>query len=495
MQANEGAMPSLNDVISSENNVSPNQVSYQKITTTQTYQPSGQTTNYSYSRRAEEQPGTTTKVTRKIVTSGEPETETTSYYSKKVTTTKTTTRGGQGPITQTNVTRYSNTNTTGGNRNQINSTNTYSRPGAQTTKTTTTTTSQYNKYGQNNPSSNTNTSSQMYRGNQRNVNPPKVIGNSQSYSGNRFQPKRPEASPSNKKARSPDPGSLRRKTINRGKPVENIQITHIIFTSRPTDFHMTEDLDLENLNKDPIQISKADHARLQKSGKVFTKCSCDGVEIAKPKKINLKGSTTIYQHARGIGMTNDRKENINPMFYSSEIKKMDPINTKKEMEKLENVETFRSSGKVYNSTTNIKKPSTSASKTSTYNRGSMNNNTSQNRNYNAGSTSNTYNRGGTTSNTYNRGGTTSSNTNTYNRGGANRSSSNAYNRGGMSNSIKTTTSTVYRGNNMGGGDGQIIKETNTKVQMGSRSQYNPTKTNTYTSTERKVYNQKNFFNK
>ena len=395
MQANEGAMPSLNDVISSENNVSPNQVSYQKITTTQTYQPSGQTTNYSYSRRAEEQPGTTTKVTRKIVTSGEPETETTSYYSKKVTTTKTTTRGGQGPITQTNVTRYSNTNTTGGNRNQINSTNTYSRPGAQTTKTTTTTTSQYNKYGQNNPSSNTNTSSQMYRGNQRNVNPPKVIGNSQSYSGNRFQPKRPEASPSNKKARSPDPGSLRRKTINRGKPVENIQITHIIFTSRPTDFHMTEDLDLENLNKDPIQISKADHARLQKSGKVFTKCSCDGVEIAQPKKVNLKGNTTIYQHARGIGMTNDRKENINPDFYSSEIKKLDPIYKQKEKEKVEIVETFRSTGKVYKnppSTTNA------ATKSTTYNRGSK---YTQNQNNRSGATNN---RGGMSSTTNTRGG-------------------------------------------------------------------------------------------
>ena len=395
MQANEGAMPSLNDVISSENNVSPNQVSYQKITTTQTYQPSGQTTNYSYSRRAEEQPGTTTKVTRKIVTSGEPETETTSYYSKKVTTTKTTTRGGQGPITQTNVTRYSNTNTTGGNRNQINSTNTYSRPGAQTTKTTTTTTSQYNKYGQNNPSSNTNTSSQMYRGNQRNVNPPKVIGNSQSYSGNRFQPKRPEASPSNKKARSPDPGSLRRKTINRGKPVENIQITHIIFTSRPTDFHMTEDLDLENLNKDPIQISKADHARLQKSGKVFTKCSCDGVEIAQPKKVNLKGNTTIYQHARGIGMTNDRKENINPDFYSSEIKKLDPIYKQKEKEKVEIVENFRSTGKVYKnppSTTNA------ATKSTTYNRGSK---YTQNQNNRSGATNN---RGGMSSTTNTRGG-------------------------------------------------------------------------------------------
>lgn len=90
--------------------------------------------------------------------------------------------------------------------------------------------------------------------------------------------------------------------------------------------------------------------KLQKSGKVTTTCSCDGVDT-RPKKVNLKGDTIIYQHARGIGMTNDRKENINPMFYSSEIKKLDPIYKKKDQEKLENVETFRSNGKVYNNST------------------------------------------------------------------------------------------------------------------------------------------------
>ena len=45
-------------------------------------------------------------------------------------------------------------------------------------------------------------------------------------------------------------------------------------------------------------------------------------------------------------MTNDTKENINPTFYSSEIKKLDPIYKEKDKEKIEYVETFRSSGKV-----------------------------------------------------------------------------------------------------------------------------------------------------
>ena len=42
------------------------------------------------------------------------------------------------------------------------------------------------------------------------------------------------------------------------------------------------------------------------------------------------------------------KENINPMFYSSEIKKLKAINRGKDKEKLENIETFRSYGKQYN---------------------------------------------------------------------------------------------------------------------------------------------------
>ena len=318
MQSNEEihvAMPSLNDMITSDG------------------QDVGQT-NYSYSRKVQdggnskittivEEPETTKVTTRKVVTSQQPMTES-SYYSKKVTTkttTTTSTRGNEGHSTQTSTTRYSNTGSSGVNRNQANS---YTRPGGQTTKTTTTTTTtttaQRGQYGQGQRNPSTNTTSQVYRGNQRTVQPPTKIGNSQSFSGNRYQPKRPETNQSYKqKARSPEPGSLKRKTINRGDPVENVQITHIIFTSRPADFHITEELNLDNLKSAPIKITQAERAKLQRSGKVTASCSCDGVEIAQPKKVNLKGNTTIYQHARGIGMTNDRKENINPDFYSSEI--------------------------------------------------------------------------------------------------------------------------------------------------------------------------------
>ena len=464
MQANgetQDPMPSLNDIISSGNNQEPNQVSYSY---SRTVQQEGNPPSSTTTTNIREEPNSTTKVVRKVVTSQQPATEQT-FYSKKVTTktttTTTTTRGNQGPSTQTN-TRYSNVNS-GGNRNQ--SSSTYTRPSPQAASKTTPTTTR----GQNGQPS-----SQVYRGNQNKVTTqPRVIGNSQSFAGNKYQPRRPEQPQSYKpKARSPEPGSIKRKTINRGDPVQNVQITHIIYTSVPADFHITEELNLDNLNTAPIQISKADRAKLQKSGKVSATCSCDGVEIAQPKKVNLKGNTTHYQHARGIGMTNDRKENINPMFYSSEIKKLDPIYKQKDKEKIENVESFRSSGKVYNTQPS---PNKTTTKTSTYNRSS---NYKPNQNYSRGGATSTSNRGGMASSMSYRG-----------------ASSNMNSRGGMGSTVKTTT-TVYRGSNMGaGGDGEIIKETNTKVSMGSRSNKNQSQPTVTTTHERKVYNQKNFFNK
>lgn len=437
MKSNEGRMQSLNDIISPGNDGKSNQVTYTKTTTTRNSQPMGQSSTYSYTRTSQANPTQSQTITQRVVRTEEP--AQTSYTTKTVTTKKvttTTTRGGQSSSTQMNVSKYSNTGSTGGNRNQ------------------TTTTTSYNRSGQNTSSPNNN--SQVYRGNQRNVKAPTKIGNTSSYSANKYQPKQPQTNSYNNKSRSPEPGSLKRKTINRGNPTENVQITHIIYTSRPTDFHITEELDLENLNSQPIKISKSDRARLQKSGKVTTTCSCDGVEIAQPKPVNLQGTTTIYQHAQGIGMTNDKSKDINPMFYSSEIKKLKPINRGKDKEKLENIETFRSYGKQYNTVASTSNSKYNA-KSSTY-RGGMNNSSSQKKSYASGASNNTYNRGG------------------------------------MGSSVKTT-STVYRGSNVGGGDGEIIKETNTKVQMGSRSQYNQTKPTTYTTSERKVYNQKSFFNK
>ena len=81
--------------------------------------------------------------------------------------------------------------------------------------------------------------------------------------------------------------------------------------------------------------------------KVKVTCSCDNVKIKNPKKADLSGIITHYQHAQGIGMTDDRKENMNPQFYTSEIKALKPIIFKRKEPLIEILE-FRSTDRGYN---------------------------------------------------------------------------------------------------------------------------------------------------
>ena len=94
-----------------------------------------------------------------------------------------------------------------------------------------------------------------------------------------------------------------------------------------------------------------------------------------------------------------------------------------------------------------------------------------------------------------------------NRGGANRvaTGSSMYNRGATGSSMNNrgttgrairTTNNYNRGSNMeSGGDGEIIKETKTTVKVGNRSYKNQSQPKTYTTSQREVYSQKNFFKK
>lgn len=522
MQVNEenqdqiqgGALPSLNDIISPTAEINPNQVTLQNTETKETFQPDGQiknsyitttktfgvngiaqeipqeteeiheiykkdegeNTKFEQTVKIQEEPESTTKIVKRVIQTEKPTTET-SYYEKKVikTTTTTTTRTGELPSTQNS--RYVNTTTTtsnvirnNANRGGITTTNAYSRPTPPTRGTiekntylrnydsvkNPVTNQTNNRYGVQN-SSYSNASSSRNR-NDRIPQTQKRVISSQSYIGNKNQPKRPETSTYNRQTRSPEQNE-RRKTINRGNPVKNIQITHIICSSKPQDFHITENLNTESLQTDPIEISKADRVKLQKSGKTSWTTSVQ--DNIKPIVTNLKGKTTVFQHARGIGMTNEKKENINPMFYSSEIRKLEPIVKEKEKEKVEYL-TFRNSG---------------SSKTNYINNTS---NTARN-NYNS-------NRGNNYSYNQQQKKNYSSNTNT------NYSVNN--NRGSKVSTIRTNQ-TYTRGNYSGSGkDGEIVKETRTKVQMGNRSQYrnneNPTSTVTM---EKRVYNSNNFFNK
>ena len=372
------------------------------------------------------------------------------YVTKRVVTT--TTKVGQ-PAQNT---RYSNASSTNPqNLNKINTTK-YSRPSIQTT-------SSNNRPVNSTNNRSINTNNQVVRNYQKPTNQnqqPSRVQNSQSYSGNRNQPKRPEVSLNKPRSTSPNPGSEKRRTINRGKPIENVQITHIIYSSRPLEFHITEDLNMDNLNSQPISISEEKRNDLQKSGKIVVTCSCDNIDIKKPKEVDLNGTLTHYQHAQGIGMTDDKKENINPQFYSSEIKSLEPLSFGKGEPHIEILE-FRSGGKNYNTAKKAAKPSTKPVVISTTNR-NVNSYTPRK---------------------------------SYNNPTQLKNNSSANNRGGLSGVKTTTTSSNYRGNINTGSGGQIIKETTTQVKMGSRSQYqNPSQPKVTTSTERKVYNQNNFLN-
>ena len=134
---------------------------------------------------------------------------------------------------------------------------------------------------------------------------------------------------------------IKRKTIIRGEETKNVQITHIICSSKPSKFHITEKLSMKNIKTNPIQISKTYRETTQERNlKSSYSSSCQ--DNIKHNILNLKGKTTIYQHARGIGMTNDKKGNINPLFYNCEIKKLEPIKKDRNKEKVEYIENFRS---------------------------------------------------------------------------------------------------------------------------------------------------------
>ena len=177
----------------------------------------------------------------------------------------------------------------------------------------------------------------------KNNTPNKLLSSTNNYMSNKLHLKKIElpSNPTSQRSQSPDINSIRRKTINRGEEIKNVQITHIICTNKSNNknpnFHITEKLSTQNINSKPLKITTEERAKLKKGGKSTYKSSC-----TEPTLIpNLKGKTTVYQHARGIGMTNDRR-NSNSTYYTSDIKKLEPI-VKKEKERLEHVENFRSS--------------------------------------------------------------------------------------------------------------------------------------------------------
>jgi len=453
-------LPSLSDIISPHKEIEPNKIPITEINLKEEQEnnnipaeeintPTQIITKTTTSSKVVEQPPVV-KITRKIITSTQPPTDT--YVSRKIITT--TTRGDDPNKTQN--TRYNNTGSTYIPKvTQVKTTTgtSYTRPNVKSTMTVSN--NRYVNPNNTNINHNQNQNQNQTYKNYNQKNQPSRIQGSQSYSGNRNQPRRPEVSSSHyqPRAKSPAPGTIKRKTIVRGSPIENIQITHIIYSSRPLEFHILEKLNTENLDKDLIQISEKDRNNLQKSGKVEVSCSCDKITLKKPAPVNLDGKLTHYQHAQGIGMTDAKLDKINPKFYTTEIRILEPI--------LFNKVEFRSQGKKDNTTRTVKKVETKPVINYSSNRGTNN-----------------Y----TPSRTYN-------NTTQLKNASVN-------NNRGVGSTVKVSTSSNYKGNAGTGSGGGIIKETTTKVQMGSRSQFNSqNKPITTTTTERKVYNQNNLFKK
>ena len=409
-EINNDAMPSLNQIISPDSEINQNQVSYQQTTRYETFEPNEQT-SYSYKvekveedintdSKIEEENEPTIKMANRII-KAEKSKEGTTIYEKKVNTNAYSKDGNVTSSTSANETvitrsfNLSNENNLIRNQNQIQNKNVYNRvPPQKRIKNTQikrykpknvlpTTNISRNKALNGNTNINSNIDSNinsLFRNNNNNPNnriyiqngryiksnfnnniqfqnnslvssqrQNKSLNSSQSFVSNKIELKKPDILSFNiKRSHSPDTEAIKRKTITRGQEIKNVQITHVICSSKPADFHITEKLETNNIDSNPIQITQRDRENLKKSGISSFRSSCQ--ENVKPKTQNLKGKTTVYQHARGIGMTNDRGGNINPLFYSSEIKKLEPIIKQKEKVKVEIIENFRSNMKNSNNT-------------------------------------------------------------------------------------------------------------------------------------------------
>ena len=307
-QTHQGNLPSLNDIISETKEVEPNTLIISEEKPQEIIYSgniSSQRGNVNQSSTINEPQGPSSiKITRKIVTS-QPVTETHVTKTKVITT---TTRGGMPTTTKTtNYNNIASNNISSVNKTKTTTTptttNNYTRPKITSTVT-------YNKVGTNNINPNINNKGPVYNKNQvgNYKNPQSRVQNSHS-----SQPQKKVISTTkyNPRPVSSSDANIRRITIVRGEPIENIEITHIIYSIRPIEFHIREKLDLSNLSTPCIQITEEERNNLQKTGKVEARFSsnCDNM---KPEPVNLKGKLTHYQHAQSIGMTDDKNPYINP---------------------------------------------------------------------------------------------------------------------------------------------------------------------------------------
>ena len=139
---------------------------------------------------------------------------------------------------------------------------------------------------------------------------------------------------------------VKRKTIVRGGPYKNIQITHIYVSTKPNldkyNFHIIENLSRVELEKKPLDLSNI-KSRIKKNEKAKStyKSSCDGRTITPLSREKIQ-KTTIFQHAAGMGMTSLEPNLITSNFYTSGLKKIPKMKKEKGKPVIEVVEVYRS---------------------------------------------------------------------------------------------------------------------------------------------------------
>ena len=138
-----------------------------------------------------------------------------------------------------------------------------------------------------------------YNNNQNNIKPYNKVKNSQKENKRYANSVDKNAIKNNKKKEEEKNNRLRRKSIDRGGDYNNIQVTHIIYSSRDIDFHITDPLVISNEETRKKYRGSVDkNNRNGKNGSVKVTCtsSCDNIKIIPKEKKKNAPKIEILSH-------------------------------------------------------------------------------------------------------------------------------------------------------------------------------------------------------
>ena len=120
------------------------------------------------------------------------------------------------------------------------------------------------------------------------------------------------------KNKNPKNKNLRSKSIVRGGDYKNILVTHTIYTSIDTDFHIIDPLMVTtNETRKKYMIKIDEKSKNGRNGKVrvTSTCSCDKIKLKPKDKLKLNGVTKVVTHrkngslVKNIEINNENKRN------------------------------------------------------------------------------------------------------------------------------------------------------------------------------------------